>query len=190
MNLIATLAAGVLLVIASYGGVHKADFVKYNMSLQYLLLSLVVLFGVFYLFRSKKSYSPSNLILYFGKHSFLFLFTHLFLILAFDRLGLGRLYIVWMWGLVLVCTYVGMTVLLWLNRFIARYLEHPVSWAVVVIGVVAIPLVISNRDLIILAEAALGMLFAMNYKQLSSLMPASQSSRQRPPLPEVIHEQA
>lgn len=190
VNLMAALAAGVLLVIVSFGGAREADFVKYNMSVQYLLLSLFVLFGGFYLFRSKKSYSPSNLILYFGKHSFLFLFTHLFLILAFDRLGLGRLYIVWMWGLVLVCTYAGMNILLWLNRFIARYLEHPLPWALAVIGVVAVPLVIPNRDLIILAEAALGMLFAMNYKQLSSLMSVKPSTRRQPSLPEVAHEQA
>ncbi|MNI87758.1 hypothetical protein D3C73_1449840 [compost metagenome] len=95
-----------------------------------------------------------------------------------------------MWGLVLVCTYAGMKILLWLNRYVEQYLEHPLPWALVVIGVVAVPLVIPNRDLIILAEAALGMLFAMNYKQLSSLMSAKPSTRRQPPLPEVVHEQA
>lgn len=114
--------------------------------------------------------------LYFGKHSFLFLFTHLILILAFDRLGLGRLYIVWIWCLALVCTYMAMRVLLWLGRFIEPYMGYPAVWVLIVISVVAIPLVISNRDLIILAEASLGILFSLNYKKLSSLMPASPSS--------------
>lgn len=190
VNLIGALVAGALLVISSYGGVREADFIKYNMSVNYLLLSLFVLFGVFYLFRRKKSYAPSNLMLYFGKHSFLFLFTHLILILAFDRLGLGRLYIVWIWCLALVCTYMAMRVLLWLGRFIEPYMGYPAVWVLIVISVVAIPLVISNRDLIILAEASLGILFSLNYKKLSSLMPASPSSRQLPALQEVIHDKA
>ncbi|WP_379159728.1 hypothetical protein [Paenibacillus sp. sgz5001063] len=191
VNLILTLVSGLLLAAFSYGGVHEADFVKYNMSVQYLLLSLVVLFGTFYLFRRKKSYSTSNnLILYFGKHSFLFLFTHLFLILAFDRVGLGGLYIVWMWGLALVCTYVSMRILLRLNCYIENYLDHPVLWVLIVIGVIAIPLLISNRDFIILAEAALGILFSLNYKKLSGLMPASYSSRPQPVIQEALHEQA
>jgi hypothetical protein len=50
--------------------------------------------------------------------------------------------------------------------------------------------VIPNRDLIILMEAVLGMLFAMNYKQLSSLMSASTSARREPALPEVVRERA
>lgn len=189
VNLVSALAAGVLLVIVSYGRVSEADFVKYNMSLPYLLFSLTVLFGMFYLFRSKQSYAPASLLLYFGKHSFLFLFVHLFLILAFDRLGLGRLHIVVMWGLVLICTYIGMQILLWLNRYIARYLEHPLPWTFIVMGVMAIPLVIPNRDIIILTEAALGMLFAMNYKHLSGLMPASLWSRRQSSLPEMVQDQ-
>ncbi|AIQ60513.1 hypothetical protein [Paenibacillus borealis] len=188
VNLIMTLVAGGMLVVVSYGGVSEADYVKYNMSMPYLLLSITVLFGAFYLFRRFKSYAPANPLLYAGKHSLLFLFTHLFLILAFDRLGLGRLYIVLIWGLVLICTYVGMHILLWFNRYIAQYLEHFLPWAVIVISVVAVPLVIPNRDLIILMEAALGMLFAMNYKQLSSLMSASVSPRREPALPEAVGE--
>ncbi|OKP76326.1 hypothetical protein A3842_17855 [Paenibacillus sp. P3E] len=190
VNLILALCAGLLLAVVSYGGVHETDFVKYNMSVQYLLLSLVVLFGVFYLFRRKKSYASTNLILYFGKHSLLFLFTHLFLILAFDRLGLGRLYIVWMWGLALVCTYAAMRILLWLGRYIEHYMDHPVPWVLIVVGVVAVPLVTSNRDFIILAEAVLGILFSLNYKKLSSLMSASPSSRPLPATQEALHDQA
>jgi hypothetical protein len=190
VNLILTLVAAALLVIVSYGGVSEADFVKYNMSMPYLLLSMTVLFGAFSLFRSIKSYAHASPLLYVGRHSLLFLFTHLFLILAFDRLGLGRLHIVLIWGLVLICTYVGMHILLWLNRFIAPYLENLLPWGIIVIGVIAIPLVIPNRDLIILMEAALGMLFAMNYKQLSSLMSASASARREPALPEVVRERA
>ncbi|MGN7763260.1 hypothetical protein ACTJKB_17560 [Paenibacillus sp. 22594] len=190
VNLTLALCAGLLLAVVSYGGVHEADFVKYNMSVQYLLLSLMVLFGTFYLFRRKKSYASTNLILYFGKHSLLFLFTHLFLILAFDRLGLGRLYIVWMWGLALVCTYAAMRILLWLGRYIEHYMDHPVPWVLIVVGVVAIPLLISNRDFIIVAEAALGILFSLNYKKLSSLIPASPSSRPLPALQEALHDQA
>ncbi|MBW4084539.1 hypothetical protein [Paenibacillus sp. S150] len=179
-NLILALAAGLLLSILSIGGVRESDFSKYNMSVSYLLLSLAVLFGAFYLFRRKKSYASSSLLLYFGKHSFLFLFTHLLLILAFDRLGLGRLYIVWMWGLALVCTYAAMRSLQRLNRCIAHYLEHPWPWVLIVLGVAAIPLVIPNRELIILSEAALGILFSLNYKTLSGLMPVSQSFRPQP----------
>lgn len=131
-----------------------------------------------------------NLIMTVVAAALLFLFTHLFLILAFDRLGLERLHIVLIWGLVLICTFVGMHILLWLNRFIAPYLEHLLPWGIIVIGVIAIPLVIPNRDLIILMEAALGMLFAMNYKQLSSLMSASAAARREPALPEVGRERA
>lgn len=58
VNLIGALVAGALLVISSYGGVREADFIKYNMSVNYLLLSLFVLFGVFYLFRRKKAMLP------------------------------------------------------------------------------------------------------------------------------------
>lgn len=177
VNLILASVAAVVLAFSFSGGVNAADFVKYNMSVNYMLLSLVILFGFFYFFRRKTSYSSSNLILYFGKHSFLFLFTHLFFILAFDRLGLGRLYIVLMWCLVFVCTYVAMVILLQLNRYIEHYLEHPVPWALIVIAVIAIPLVISNAQLIILSEAALGILFSLNYKRLASLMPASSSPR-------------
>jgi len=190
VNLVLALTAGLLLAVSSYGGVREADFIKYNMSVKYLLLSLVVLFGTFYLFRRKKSYSSANLILYIGKHSFLFLFTHLFFILAFDRFGLGRLYIVWIWCLALVCTYVSMRILLWLNHYIEHYLDHPVPWILIVLSVVAIPLAVSNRDVIILSEAALGILFSLNYKKLSGLMPAGSSSRQLPAIQEVIHDKA
>lgn len=190
VNLILALGAALLLGIFSYGGLHEADFIKYNMSVKYFLLSLVVLFGAFFIFRRKPSYSPSNLIIFFGQHSFLFLFTHLFFILTFDRLGMGSLYIVLMWGLVLGCTYVAMRILLWLNRYIDPYLNHPVPWVIIVLAVVAIPVLISNAELIILSEAALGILFSLNYKKLSSLMPANPSPRDRAALQEVIHEKA
>ena len=189
-NLILALGAALLLAVFSSGRLYEADFIKYNMSMNYFLLSLVALFGAFYLFRRKRGYSPSNLMLYFGKHSLLFLFTHLFFILAFDRLGLGRLYIVLMWGLVLVCTYAAMRILLWLNRYIEHYMEHPVPWILIVLAVVAIPLVISRAELIIVSEAALGMLFSLNYKKLSGLMPAQQALRSRAVLQETVHDQA
>ncbi|MHA6533601.1 hypothetical protein [Paenibacillus sp. BAC0078] len=190
MNLIVALAAALFLSITLSGGVHEEDFIKYNMSMKYLLLSLVILFGTFYVFRRKTSYSPSNLILYLGKHSFLFLFTHLFFILAFDRLGFGSLYIVLMWCLVFACTYVSMRILLWLNRYIERYLEHPVPWVLIVIATVAIPLVISNRDLVIISEAAIGIIFSLNYKKLSRLITLGPSPRDKLAHKEGIHEKA
>lgn len=171
-NLIGSLAAALLLALSLMGGIHDGTFIKYNMSIEYFLFTLTILFGTFYVFRWKKNYSSRSPIIFFGKNSFLFLFTHLFFILTFDWLGLSGLYIVLVWCLVFVCTYAAMLILLWLNRYIERYFDHLVLWILIVMATVSIPLVISNAQLIILSEAFIGVLFSLNYKKLSKLMPA------------------
>ncbi|MRN56205.1 hypothetical protein [Paenibacillus monticola] len=64
-----------------------------------------------------------------------------------------------------------MIILLWLNRYIERYFEYLFLWILIVIATVSIPLIISNAQLIILSEAFIGVLFSLNYKKLSKLMP-------------------
>lgn len=168
LNLILAIASTLLLSILLIGKFNYESFIKYNMSIEYFLLSLILLFSVFYICR-KMYYSPQNIILFLGRNSFIYLFFHLFFIFTLDWLGLSNLYILIIWCLVFICTYFAMRVAIYLNRYIESYFNNKLIWLLLVISTVTIPFLISPGKLVILCEFLVGVLFSLNYKSLSSI---------------------
>ncbi|UPO88342.1 acyltransferase family protein [Niallia sp. Man26] len=159
------------LLLFIYYLINKGDqlIVKYDMSIGYFLLSLVIIFLSFYLFRKKQKYSPNNLLIFLGKNSFLFLFIHLFFINTFVWLHLFKVNYIIIWLLVTMLSLIGVKLLPRLNKYIESYFESKLLWVVLAFAIITVPLLISSTSLVMLIEIFLGILFSLNYKRLTSL---------------------
>lgn len=169
LNLLFSLVSTAILLILFLVQTNSDFFTKYDMTIGYFLLSLIFIFFTFYVFRKKKEYSTSSIIVFFGKHSFLFLYVHLFFINVFVWLGFFKINILLIWSLTLGLTYYSIKILTWLNTFIDQYFEFKFLWLILISLTVIIPILISSASLIILSEIFIGILFASNYKKLSKL---------------------
>ncbi|AIQ12566.1 acyltransferase family protein [Paenibacillus durus] len=171
INLISGLFAACLLAAAYFLTPRDTEFlVKYNMSLGYFFLSLLVLFMSFFLFRSIRHYSLKNPLIFFGKHSFLFLYVHVFIIFVITHLRLYSINIYIIWAAVLLTTFIGMTAVLWINKYVEKIFDYKLAWIALLMLILLVPAIVHSVGFIVLAETVLGMAFACNYKKLSQVL--------------------
>ncbi|BCG58867.1 acyltransferase family protein [Paenibacillus sp. URB8-2] len=171
INLISGILAACFLAGAYFLTPRDTEFlVKYNMSPGYFFLSLVLLFMSFSLFRSIRQYSLMNPLLFFGKHSFLFLYVHVFIIFILTHLKLYSINVYIIWAAVLLASYIGMNAVLWINKYVEALFNYKLVWLGLLMLILSVPAVVDSFGLIVTAEAALGMAFACNYKKLSQIL--------------------
>ncbi|MFD1776173.1 hypothetical protein [Paenibacillus rhizophilus] len=171
VNLICGIAAACGLAAAYVLTPRETEFlIKYNMSPGYFFLSLVLLFMSFSLFRSIRQYSLKNPLLFFGKHSFLFLYVHVFLIFLLTHFKLYSINVYMVWAGVLLVSYIGMNAVLWINKYVEALFNHKLPWLGLLMLILLVPAAVDSYGLIVTLEAVLGLAFACNYKKLSQVL--------------------
>lgn len=157
--------------------------VKYNMSAGYFFMSMSFLFLSFYLFRSVKRYSFRNPLLFFGRHSFLFLYLHVFILWAFTRMHPYHISVFAVWAGVLAATLAAMAAVLKLNHYAGVLFNYRLVWLGMMALVLGIPLAVHSNGVIIVSETLLGIGLACNYKKLSMIIAGMFEA---PPGPSVV----
>lgn len=167
------LAIGVIFLLILSGMILGQDNLyieqKYNMSASYYLISQIVIFFCFYVFRSKKDWfkNQKNIVLYFGKNSLLFLYIHLIILKIFQVLNVRQAFTVWLSTLVL--TYILMKVSQFTNKYIEKYFDNIFIWITMIVGVCLVPLS-QKIGVILTVEMLIGVVFANNYQSLSKII--------------------
>jgi hypothetical protein len=142
---------------------------KFDMSLGYFLQQCFLIFILFYIFRLKKSYSPRNIIVFFGKYSLLFLFMHTFIIEVFIFAQFKDMALFWL--IVFALTYICMQGSLYFNVYVEKFFNHLVTWLILLALIFGMPLIFKGNFVVIKTLAEIfGIFFALNYKQLPNAL--------------------
>lgn len=143
-------------------------FNKWNMSWGYFALACAGVIAVFLLARWVKDV-PMKALGALGRYSLLFLYVHFIPVYALDYLGVHAPLIVW--PAVLIVTPLLMMAFCWINRHVfGRIAGHWAFWAVLLGMVAADPFLFRYKIVIYVLSYAVGILFALNYRELMRLL--------------------
>jgi len=181
----AGLAAGFGLILFV---LYKANFQldlenKWDMSLGYFLVCGILIFSTFFIMRfiaawREKIFKYPGLLTFLGQNSLLFLYIHFPIILYLKDIRIHRNvqlifnhpYLFWL--LILGLTWVAMLALIWLAKwkFSAQFFDHLAIWIIMTALVFAAGLFISTQRFVYVIEIGLGILTALYYPKLGSIL--------------------
>lgn len=176
-----SMGAFIILEILSLTGKLPIDLQptnKWDMSLGYFLLSCFLLFSTFYLtrkFNIDRLKYISQIILFWGETSLLFLFIHKFVIRVLQRSSAWNSFLfailknpIIFYVLVLLFTTFIMKLILRIktNTFVSSIFSDIRAWMVLVVLVLIVPLITKDGVLIYSLELIFGAVFATYYSSL------------------------
>jgi uncharacterized membrane protein len=162
---------------------------KWDMSLGYFLVCLILIFSTFFVFRLAAAWTRQlkreGPLAFLGKNSLLFLYVHFPIILYLKEIRVQREvrmifrnpYLFWL--LALALTLIIMLVLLQIPKwkFGARLFDHLPVWILMIALVFGIGLVVSTQSYVYAAEIGLGLLTALFYPHLRNIFKQNQDSK-------------
>ncbi len=143
---------------------------KWSVSTVYFLRYSSLLCLCFYISRKYIKYlSETNLIIWLGKNSLLFLYVHFIPVkFLFPPLKIDNAYIVWLSSF-LISIFIMQSVE-YLNKFIADYFNEFYTWIILLNLVIFTPILFHNLVVVQYLELGAGILFASNYQVLPRLL--------------------
>lgn len=165
------IVAAVLFII--YIAMHTANHYsmvwsdRKHMPINYMLLSLIVLFVFNFIFRSIGArIKEKNFFVYLGRNSLLFLYLHIFIISIFLSLKFGTWYIVW--PSILILSFFLILVFEYINKKIKIKLYYIPFWIILCLCIWITPIIFrSNLAIILILELIFGIIFSLKISDLS-----------------------
>lgn len=167
ISLIFSVVFSIILLILIY--FHKLDQIgqKFDMSIGYFLVSMILVSFSFYISKNIKETRATKIVTYFGENSLLFLYVHLLLIMVLrNSISNHLIYYVVLISLV----YPVMEISKMLNKYVEKYFYNYIVWMVMVLVICVTPILTSSVIIIKLTGVFIGLLFANNYKKLSVIV--------------------
>jgi fucose 4-O-acetylase-like acetyltransferase len=156
---------------------------KWDMSLGYFLVCGILILSTFFIMRliaawREKIFKNPGLLTFLGQNSLLFLFIHFPIILYLKDIRIHRNvqlifnhpYLFWL--LILGLTLVAMLALIWLAKwkFSAQFFNYLPVWIIMTALVFATEIFISTDRFVYIIEIGLGILTALYYPKLGSIL--------------------
>ena len=169
-----------LLFTAIYITLHittKIDFYKFinkwDMKFHYFVLANMFAFFSFFIMRliGTKAYSRPNIFLTIGQKSLLFLYVHAIGIaiaagITVNALQMKNQWLLWIMGFV-----VTIPLFIVINKIKESKLFLNIkAWYFLIVIILGLPFIVKNGILLLWLEAILGVIFALQYKQLSIIL--------------------
>lgn len=153
---------------------------KWNMSIGYFMLSLLILFSSFYIFRSNIFHKTNEILVYYGKNSLLFLYLH-FLVIFLVSLSITYSGITKYIDFNVITNFIMYIILLTIIYLILRihdrfytifrkFFETYKIWVFMIIVILIVPIIFGNSLNTYFIETFMGIIFATYYRVLSGLM--------------------
>ena len=172
LNIVFSILSLVLIAVCYWSGITLGLTAKWQMLPGYYLISVFVLFSVFFIARLSNLLflRKARILLFFGQNSLLFFYVHFFFARIFNHLLAENMVAIWI--TVAIATFVSMKLLLILSKHdrLKERSENIGIWLIIMMLTVLIPLYFNNEVIIYISELALGIFFSLYYPILNKII--------------------
>lgn len=167
ISLIFSVVFSLILLLLIY--FYKLDQIsqKFDMSIGYFLVSMILVSFSFYISRNIKETRATKIVTYFGENSLLFLYVNMLLVMVLRNLISNHLIY---YVLTISLVYPVMEISKMLNKYVEKYFYNYLVWVILILVICITPILTSNVIIIKLTGVFIGLFFANNYKKLSVIV--------------------